>query len=412
MTSAPPPVAADDRTEKDARVAHELPVQRFLQPDDVTCGPTCLRKVYSFYGLDASHDDVIASLERNEDGGTLAVFLGIAALVYAFFIKALGILLFAVEIGWFVLLPLARELAVWRSAWPRLRGTPRAWRSAALLLLAAVLPFLPWPGRVAASGLLHPAQQFVVYAPPHAQVSGLPVGEGQRVEAGAVLITLSSPDVASRLAVATTRVNRLRWQASAGSFDDEQRAQWQVSQEQLAAAEADVAAIRADAARYAPTAPFAGVLRDLAPDMQPGTWLSAREPLARLVADQGQTVVAYLDEDDVARIAVGDTARFYSDGAPGPVIRLEVAGIDADASRTLAEAPLAALFGGSVAAREKNGQLHPERPVYRVTLKAAATTAATPQAWRGTVVIAGRWAAPGWRYLRGVIALVRREAGF
>src|SRR5215218_2728249 len=83
-TSAPPPAAADDRTSRDARSAHELPLQRFLQPDDVTCGPTCLRKVYSFYGLDTTLDEVIGSLERNEDGGTLAVFLGISALKRGF----------------------------------------------------------------------------------------------------------------------------------------------------------------------------------------------------------------------------------------------------------------------------------------------------------------------------------------
>ncbi|HEX7639591.1 MAG TPA: site-2 protease family protein, partial [Burkholderiaceae bacterium] len=42
------------------------------------------------------------------------VFLGIAALVYAFFIKAVGLLMFAVEMGWFLMMPLARELQAWR----------------------------------------------------------------------------------------------------------------------------------------------------------------------------------------------------------------------------------------------------------------------------------------------------------
>lgn len=63
-----------------ARIAHELRVQRFLQPDDVTCGPTCLRKVYDFYGLRVDADEVLGEIDRNEDGGTLAVFLGAAAL--------------------------------------------------------------------------------------------------------------------------------------------------------------------------------------------------------------------------------------------------------------------------------------------------------------------------------------------
>ncbi|HYH82632.1 MAG TPA: hypothetical protein VEX86_22765 [Longimicrobium sp.] len=77
-------VADDDRTEQQGRRAHELSVQRFVQPDDVTCGPTCLKKVYAFYGLHLDIEEVIASLERNEDGGTLAVFLGMSALQRGF----------------------------------------------------------------------------------------------------------------------------------------------------------------------------------------------------------------------------------------------------------------------------------------------------------------------------------------
>jgi hypothetical protein len=46
----------------------------------VTCGPTSLRKVYAFYGMEFELDEVLETLERNEDGGTLAVFLGMAAL--------------------------------------------------------------------------------------------------------------------------------------------------------------------------------------------------------------------------------------------------------------------------------------------------------------------------------------------
>jgi hypothetical protein len=87
MTNIPTPDAEipslallDERSDSDAAIARELRVQHFAQPDDVTCGPTSLRKVYSFYGLDLELDEVMLTLERNEDGGTLAVFLGMAAL--------------------------------------------------------------------------------------------------------------------------------------------------------------------------------------------------------------------------------------------------------------------------------------------------------------------------------------------
>jgi len=70
----------DERTHEGSRIAHELAVGRIQQPDEVTCGPTCLRKVYAFYGAEQSLEEVLGSLERNEDGGTLAVFLGMAAM--------------------------------------------------------------------------------------------------------------------------------------------------------------------------------------------------------------------------------------------------------------------------------------------------------------------------------------------
>ncbi|WP_082221416.1 HlyD family efflux transporter periplasmic adaptor subunit [Herbaspirillum chlorophenolicum] len=343
----------------------------------------------------------------------LTVFLGIAALVYAFFIKAVGIFLFMVEIGWFVLRPFVQELKAWKTLWPAIRRSRRTRLSAAIALLLLLLLVVPWPARISTSAVLRPAAQLVLYAPLRAQVQAMPVAEGQHVAAGTILLQLSSAELEGRLRAATAREERLQWQITAAPFDPEQRAQWQVAQEQLSAAQAEIAAIHADAVRYAPVAPFSGVLRDLSPDMQPGVWLTRQEPLARLVSDQGLTVVTYLDEDEINLIKTGDTAHFHADAPEGPSATLEVIGIDRDASRTLPEAELASLFGGTVVAREKNGQIYPERPVYRVTLKVReADDTAAQHAWRGTVVLSGQWTVPAWRYLRGALAVVRREAGF
>ncbi len=50
------------------------------QPDDSTCGPTCLQAVYRYYGQDLPLADVIASVPALEGGGTLAVLLACDAL--------------------------------------------------------------------------------------------------------------------------------------------------------------------------------------------------------------------------------------------------------------------------------------------------------------------------------------------
>lgn len=50
------------------------------QPDEVTCGPTCLHALYQYYGEDISLKQVIREVKQFKTGGTLAVMLGNHAL--------------------------------------------------------------------------------------------------------------------------------------------------------------------------------------------------------------------------------------------------------------------------------------------------------------------------------------------
>ncbi len=56
----------------------DIPIQP--QPDDVTCGPTCLQAVYRQLGQHLDLQQIIDEVRGLPDGGTLAVFLGIHAL--------------------------------------------------------------------------------------------------------------------------------------------------------------------------------------------------------------------------------------------------------------------------------------------------------------------------------------------
>ncbi|MCA8923346.1 MAG: hypothetical protein KDD82_16135 [Planctomycetes bacterium] len=57
----------------------ELAVPRFEQPDDVTCGPTCLMQALRYYGDPTPFEEIVQRTPRNPDGGTLGVYLGTAA---------------------------------------------------------------------------------------------------------------------------------------------------------------------------------------------------------------------------------------------------------------------------------------------------------------------------------------------
>lgn len=345
----------------------------------------------------------------------LGVFIGIAALVYHFFIKLAGILLFAVEVAWFIARPILGELRAWRELWPAIRKQPRGRRTLALAALLVLLLFLPWPTRLTASGHLRPQESFTVYAPAGAQLVELPWKEGATVAAGATLVKLASPDLTLRWQRAQSRLAQLRDQAaSAGVGDVLLQQNVQVLQQELASAQAERANVEADTARYAPVAPFAGRVHEVDPELRVGAWVKRQEALLTLVKPGAWTVEAYLDEEAVRRVAVGDSARFYADGHPGSALPLRVAAIDSDATRVLPLAMLAVKHGGTVLTRDgRDGTLVPERAVYRVTLSTDADPGSLAgHDWRGKVVIRGRWEAPATHYLRAALALLWREAGF
>lgn len=344
----------------------------------------------------------------------LLLFLGIAALVYHFFIKAVGILLFAVEIGWFVLMPFYKEI----KEWPRLltdQGkTPRLWRPTLILLAAALILIVPWPTRLSASGILRPAESYPVYAPAGAQIARLPWRNGELVKAGETLLEMASPELQLRWRRAQVKLDSVSHQAELIGIDADQRQNMQVLQQQESSARAELASVQAELAFYSPRAPFSGVVQNIEPGLKAGVWVSNHERLATLVDPADWRVETYLDEDDVRRIKVGDGARFYADGDSELNLPLQVATIEQDSTRQLVSGVLSSAAGGSVLTREKHGKLIPERAVYRVSLHCAQRppASAQQQIWRGHVVINGAWQSPLQGFMRSALVLVWRETGF
>jgi hypothetical protein len=61
-----------------------LPVNMLPQPDETTCGPTCLHAVYNYWGSDVPLSEVIDRTHKMEHGGTFAIFLACDALRQGF----------------------------------------------------------------------------------------------------------------------------------------------------------------------------------------------------------------------------------------------------------------------------------------------------------------------------------------
>ncbi len=61
-----------------------LPLDMLPQPDEWTCGPTCLHAVYRYFGEKSDLSTIIDRVPKLDDGGTLAVLLGCDALKHGY----------------------------------------------------------------------------------------------------------------------------------------------------------------------------------------------------------------------------------------------------------------------------------------------------------------------------------------
>jgi hypothetical protein len=75
------------------------------QPDNTTCGPTCLHAVYTFHGEQVALDQIISEARKLDEGGTYAVLLGCHALAKGYDVQVYTWNLQVFDPTWFQLAP-------------------------------------------------------------------------------------------------------------------------------------------------------------------------------------------------------------------------------------------------------------------------------------------------------------------
>lgn len=336
----------------------------------------------------------------------LALFLGIAVMVYHFFIKAVGVLLFVVEIWWFVLRPLITEFKQWHQRASAIAASRRSRIVLGLACALVLIAVVPWSGRVSAPAMLKSQKQGTLYTPTPAILTEVAVKSGDVVAAGTVLARLDNPDLALRLNRIEHRVSVLKYELSSIGFEDTFRSQAKAIAQELEAAEAERAALFRDRDRLILTAAMDGTVTDLSAVVQPGQWINSQEPILSLRS--GAQIDAYVAEDDLPRISVGATAIFVPDGTHA-TRAASVTAIDRVTVKALTDPAMAVPYGGAIPARFDAKALVPDGAFYRVRLSVKGDTVTVPL--RGRVQLDGERRSFIGPVLRSATAVLIRELG-
>lgn len=342
----------------------------------------------------------------------LVIYLGIALLVYYAFFKLLGIVLMVLEFGFFIIRPVMLELRyLWaRKKLTRLNSGSIAAFVACLLLLAWLVPVA---NEVTAPAVLLSAREQNVFVPLSAQILSVEVAPGQRVEAGQVLVRLSSSELVlrernARLSLASARAEYLR--ASATRVQQERL---MVLDGQVAEAQTELQSVAEEKDRLEVRASGPGIVRDLRSDLVAGRWIGSRELMMRIVSPGAASIEAFVTDAQIESVEVGQLVRFIPEVAGMPAVAGKVLSIDKTANKQVSRTLLAAPYGGSIpAVIDKRTGVIAQNAIYRVVIRPETTFKPDDFMVRGTVRVKTDLKLVTQNFLYRLASILIRESGF
>ncbi len=340
------------------------------------------------------------------------LYIGIAAVVYYFFFKVLGLILFAVEVVYFILRPFYNEFKEWYKLWPEMSWNKTTIRSSLILLVILGLGFIPWRSAINA-----PAFIKARYTPLYTQVSGqitkIAVANNDKVSKGQVLITMANPELSYEKQQVQSRYDELSWQRASLGFDEKMRSEALIVASALFTQNQRLRGLWKKEEKLTITAPETGIVADFSQDIKVGDWLAEGSQVLAVLKENDLTVVAYIEEAYLSRLKPGVKGRFYPEKGHFPPLEVEVMEIDSIAIKSLDALYSASLFGGDVAVRKNNqDELIPVISTYQLKLKLLNKPEKLERVMRGTAVLEGAPESFFMRLKNQVYAVLRRESGF
>ena len=343
----------------------------------------------------------------------ISLFTGIALTVYHFCFKALGILLFSVEIFWFLGRPVWREIR----SWPRLIGQAGMTRQNLLFLIflagLVLLAVLPMGRTIRVPGLAWQGKGYQIYPPAGSRITAVHVASGQRVEKGQPLFDLASPDLAHQITLTQSRIRVMEAQIRRQNASRELREQGGIARRQLAEARTALAGFQAREGQLHIRAQVDGIILDMPDGLIPGRWVNPGRQLALLVDDSQPRIEALVPEADLGRIREGGRGRFYPDIPESAMVDAVTVLIEKTNVGQLKTPYMASVFGGPVPVVPMGQTLAVRQSLYRLLMAPAAANAALPPGISpGTLVLDARPRPWIQGLIRRLATLGIRESGF
>jgi putative peptide zinc metalloprotease protein len=341
------------------------------------------------------------------------LFLGIAFLVYYFAFKLLGIFLFVVEIVWFILLPIFKEIREWWRLRSNIFLSLQVVRSIFLLGALAFIIFYPWKSSQKTPAIYQSEKFIEIFPPINSQVHDIFIKEKEFVQKNQKLINLDSPALNSQIEIAQAELELIQIKINNALDLESNRSDLLRLKSERKKIETQINNLNKIKSSLEIKAPFEGEITTFN-NIKKNQWLNEDTPILKLIDKRNYQVIAFVSEQDILTLDLTREIRFTPSSALHENMIAYISSISKSPISNFDMYPIVtSIFDGPIAASEApSGEIQSEESFYKVTLDLEGESSAIENKMLGVVNIGIESKSYFNRFLDFSTATLIRELNF
>lgn len=255
------------------------------------------------------------------------LFIGIAFLVYHFFFKVLGILLFIVEIYYFILHPIFNELKVWWEKRHQIKKIRHILMSSTVAIITLIILFFPWQNSIYIPATFT-FQNNRYYLDRASQVESVSVQKGEHVLKGQTLLTFKSPLLDTQIQQIKTKIKQTNWKLRNIGTANIKASQRIVLQRELTQYQSKLDSLREKQVKLNIKAPFDGEITTLRDGLSTNAWVAKNQAILIVTNRKQYFLYGYASTNEKSMLTTGKLGRFIPDDPSLPAVKIKLMNID------------------------------------------------------------------------------------
>ena len=337
------------------------------------------------------------------------LFLGIALLIHNMFFKPFGSILGAVELMFFIAIPIMNEFKQWWIRRTHMLTSFSSWVTMSILSGVVLAALIPWQSTVRIPAVVEALDQSSLYAPGVGQIEKLHVAQGDYVNQGDAIITLGSAQLDNKIVATKRRIELVNALLNRIAADADDRGQKIVLQTELLQWQEELTGLQEQEALLHVVAPIDGFVAELNTGLHEGRWVSEQAHLGSVISNSGARIRGYVSANDLGRIGTGDQAVFIPDVPEQGRVSGNISVVNGAHAEYLTIPELTSHYDGAIAVSNVEGDLKPLKAWYNISVAIDSTESVVTRAVPGTLLAEGEPESLVQRFWRRAVHVVLRE---